>query len=232
MKEYNHGKSIQRISDVANMLTDFLYKMRRDGKSIITKQQTIEGKQYLLKGLRIEDIVRISSSIEHSPGAEEAIQTFREHGLVQTLYSDSLGPHITYQKLKLGMNSGKGVPPIIELPDRTETEYQDSHLDIPDAKLTGRVLPFKKVNEFFAYLQKLEIPLSDVAVIDDSGANIETLLKPVQESGGLAIGYNPTDAHREKFYRHSIPVLKSFDLRAFAEIVLDPRESVIAKYCE
>ena len=222
----------ENISDVANMLTDFLYKITKDGKSIITKQQTIEGKQYLLKGLTMEDIIRISSSIEYSPGAEEAIQGFREHGLVQTLYSDGLGPHITYQKRKLGMNSGKGVPPVIELPDGTETDYQDSHLDIPDAKLTGRVLPFKKAEEFFAYLESLGIPLSQVAVIDDSGANIETLLKPVQESGGIAIGYNPTDAHREKFYNHSIPVLKGLDLRSFAEIVLDPRESVIGKYCE
>ena len=232
IRKYNQGKPIRRISDVADMLADFLYRMTRKGKPIITKQQTIEAKQYLLKGLTMRDIAEISSSVEYNPGLEETVRAFREHGIAQTLFSDSLGPHITYQRRKLGMDAGKGVPPVIELPDGTETEYEDFHLDVPDAKLTGRVLPFKKAEEFFGYVKLRGIDLSRVAVIDDSAENIESLFKPVLEAGGIAIAYNPTDTHRKKLRESSIPILKGLDLRAFAEIVLNPNESVIGRYCE
>jgi len=224
-EEYNEGKGIASVGDVARMLTDFMYKM-----GIISKQQTIEGKQAILRGLTMKDIRKISEEIEYNPGLREAVETFRKEGLYQTLFSDGLGPHITYQRRKLGMDAGKGISPLIMLPGNEVVLYEDWHLAIDQATLTGSIEKMDKAKEFFKHVSKLGIPLSSVAVIDDSGSNVESLLLPVQREGGIAVGYNPTDAHRPKFEKASIPILKETNLEAFAEIVLNPKK--IGRYCE
>ncbi len=55
---------------------------------------------------------------------------------------------------------------------------------------------------------------------------------PVRDAGGLAVGFNVTDAHRQAFREASIPIIKGKDLTPFIEIVRDPREAVISRYCE
>lgn len=230
--EYNEGREIEAVGDLARMLTDFLYSMRKGDDSVITKKQTIEGKQLILGGLTMRDIRRISDSVEYSNGAEYAVSALSREGVHQTLFSDGLGPHITHQVSRLGMKKGKGVPPVIRLPDGSDVEYRDEHLEIDDAQLTGRVVPFDKAAEFFDYLAGRKYDMRNVAVIDDSGSNVKGLLRPVLEKGGIAIGYMPTDAHRPMFNEAGIPILKGDDLQGFYDIVMDPRESVIARNCE
>ena len=62
------------------------------------------------------------------------------------------------------------------------------------------------------------------------GVNIEHLLLPICQAGGIALGYNPTEVHRPIFRKYSIPILKGLDLRAFAEIIADRKK--ITEYCE
>jgi hypothetical protein len=233
---YNEGKSIQTVGDLARCLTDFLYKMKKGEVSVITKEQTIEGKQAILKGLTMKQIREISDSIEYTPGLEEAVRAFKKDGLYQTLFSDGLGPHITHQRRKLGLDAGMGIPAIITI-NGGEEHYNDLHLSMDDASLTGKVLTFYKATGFFSHIDSLrqnqKFPLENVAVIDDSGANVEILLLPVQKAGGIAIGFNPTEAHKPMFKKHSIPVLeqKERDLGPFIEIVQNPTEATIGKYC-
>jgi hypothetical protein len=60
--ENQTGKKVETVGYLADMLTDFLYKMKKvDGSaSVTTKQQTIEGKQAILKCLTIGDIQKLS----------------------------------------------------------------------------------------------------------------------------------------------------------------------------
>ena len=224
---------IRNVGDLAECLTDFLYSMKKPGidESIITKEQTKEGKQALLKGLSIAQIEEISEGIEYTQGFLEAVKAFKEDGIIQVLYSDGLGPHISYQIDKLGFDAGSGVPPIVELDGY---EHQYDHSFPPEAKLTGKIVDFDKIERFHNFREAYYggIPVEKVAVIDDSGSNVEKLHVPIRDAGGLALGFNVTDAHRPKFQKNSIPIIKGNSLEPFIEIVRDPREITIARYCE
>jgi hypothetical protein len=223
---------IRSVGDLAECLTDFLYSMKKPGKdeSVITKAQTKEGKQALLKGLSIVQIEDISEGIEYTPGLVEAVKAFKDDEIIQLLFSDGLGPHITYQIGKLGLDAGSGVPPIVEYNGK---EFQYDISSHPESKLTGKIADFDKIEKFHDYLNSyLKMPLENVAVIDDSGSNVEKLHVPVRDAGGLALGFNVTDAHRPKFQENSIPIIKGENLEPFIEIVRDPREVMIARYCE
>jgi hypothetical protein len=171
------------------------------------------------------------------------VANFKRNGTFQTLFSDGLAPHIDYQLGKLGIIIGDGIPPLIEIPttDIDDTDdsilianyatYRDHAGEVPtDAKLTGRIGKFNKIEKFFKYLEKVGMPMDRVAIIDDSGVNVEKLHRPVQEAGGIAIGFNVTDNHRPDFQKASIPIIKGTDLSPFYEIVRDP--SKINQYCE
>ena len=226
-KKYNDVGSIKNTDEVIKTLSVRLCQLK-NGK-VITREQKLEAFYSLLKGLTLENVIRISSSIDYNPGAREAIKMLGEE-VIQTLYTDDPWPCVDYQIRELGIISGKGAVPVLELPEGRRKEYNPSLLFRCDAKLTGEVKPLNKSQEFAKYLKRLGIDLKEVAAID-SPENMETLSR-VQEAGGVAIGYPNKDEDIEKFSRNSIPVLKDRDLRGFAEIVLDPRESVIGRYCE
>ena len=50
-RDYNDGKEIETVGDVARLLTDLFYKMER-----ISKAQIIEGKQFVLRGMTMREI--------------------------------------------------------------------------------------------------------------------------------------------------------------------------------
>lgn len=222
---------IKTVGDLANCLTAFLYSMNKPGsdESVITKSQTIKGKQAILRGLSIAQIVEISDGIEYTDGLGEAVETFRADGRIQTLFSDGLGPHVTHQIKKLGLDDGKGVPPVIGY-GNGKTVY--APYTPADAVLTGDIVEMDKIAEFRGYLECHGIPLEEVAVIDDSGSNVAKLHVPVRDAGGVAVGFNVTDAHRPTFDQNSIPVIKGDSLIPFIEIVRNPTEATLAQYCD
>lgn len=220
------NREIRSVKDIADCLSDFMYSYK-----ILDREQLVYTKNTVLAGLSIRNIKEICSSIPYSEGFSEAFDMFRMNKILQTLFSDTNGIIIDYHIRKLGFAAGKGVPPLIEV-DGREVVYSPAYFDVESAKLTGKMERFDKSKAFFDYLKEKNHPLNVVAVIDDSGANVESLLLPVKQAGGIAVGYNPTDAHRPTFQKYSVPILKGRHLRAFAEIVLDPRESTIGRYCE
>ncbi len=222
---------IQNVGNLADCLTDFLYNMKKEGShdSVLTKPQTIASKQAILKGLTIADIEKISEGIEYTDGLVDAVNGFKEDGRIQSLYSDGLGPHVTYQIRKLGLDEGKGIPPIVSHGGR---EFLYLPGVAPNATLTGKIGKMDKAIEFMDYAKGYKIPMENIAIIDDSGSNIANLHKPVRDGGGIALGFNVTEAHKSKFHEASIPILKGDNLEPFIEIVRDPREVTIAKYCD
>ena len=224
------GKNWFSYDDVKNWqcLTDFLYKMKKGDNSVISKEQTIEGKQSLLKGMTMKQIRDIADEIKYTDGLEDTIYNFKKDGIIQTAFSDGLAPFVLYKMKKLGMDYGEGVPTII-IHDELEFMFDGRFmLEIDDIKLTGEVDKFSKFDAFKKFIDGI-YPLSRVAMIDDSGANAKSM-KEVMENGGLAVAFNPSDTHRKDFNSLSIPILKGTDLRAFGEIVLDP--SKLKDYCE
>ncbi len=224
-------RRLESVADTADMLTDFLYQLKKGDKSVITKEQTIEGKQSLLAGLSIAEIEEISNNVIIDPGYTTGFQycvsSFEHNGFYQTMFSDGLGPFINRQIERLRLDAGGGIPPMLSY-NGQEFEYTPSAPK--EAKLTGRISKFNKTDAFFRHLKEKGFELNEVAVIDDSGSNVETLHVPVKNGGGVALGFNVTDAHRPNFQKYGIPILKGKDLVPFAEIVADPRK--INLYCE
>ncbi|MEM7815545.1 MAG: hypothetical protein QXN71_00310 [Candidatus Aenigmatarchaeota archaeon] len=226
--KYNDNKGIKTVGSLSKCLTDFFYKMKKNEKPVITRDQIIEGKQSLLRGMTIKDIIEIADSVDFSDGLVETIEDFRKRKIYQTAFSDGLGPFVCYLMKKNKMDYKGFVPAIMEIGGE-EKPFEEHMLDIKDAKLTGKTLKFDKASSFFKHIEKKGHPLNVIAAIDDSGANVETLLLPIQEGGGIAVGYNPTEEHKKIFYKFSIPVLKGTDLRLFGEIVRNPGK--IKDYC-
>jgi hypothetical protein len=222
---------IKSAKDLADLLTDFHYQMKRQAsdRPIITMKQLREGKQAILRGLTMKQIKEVADSIQYSPGLLEAIEAFRRSGLYQAAFSDGLAPFIIYHVKRTGLDYGEGAPTIVKLDDE-EMLFENWMLERDSIRLAGKAPEFDKAKKLFAHLKEQGYSLSDIAIIDDSGINIEPLLLPIHQAGGIALGYNPTEAHKPIFRKYTIPVLKSQDLRAFAEIVADRNK--VSEYCE
>lgn len=226
------NEPIKTVGDMARCLTDFLYRIKTDdGDSIITKEQTIKGKQSLLKDLSMRQIREIAGNVELTPGLRDAVNEFRATGMYQAAFSDGLGPFIAYIANREGMEYWGIVPAIVESGGEI-MPFDNSMIEMDGVFLTGRTEKFNKSDAFFNHMKDKGYPLSSIAAIDDSGANVETL-KAIQEEGGVAIGFNPTDAHEPKFREAGIPILKQTErsLEPFREIVLNPSEETIRNYC-
>jgi hypothetical protein len=213
---------IKSASDLAELLTDFHYEMSRQDsdRPVITMKQLREGKQAIVRGLTMKQIKEVAASIQYSPGLWEAIEAFRRSRLYQVAFSDGLAPFIIYHVQRMGLDYGEAAPTMVEL-DAEERLFEDWMLERDDIRLAGKTAEFDKARKLLTHLKAQGYSLSDVAIIDDSGVNIEPLLLPIHQAGGIALGYNPTEVHKPIFRKYSIPVLKSPDLRAFAEIVAD-----------
>ncbi|MBI2085236.1 MAG: hypothetical protein HYT71_01850 [Candidatus Aenigmarchaeota archaeon] len=209
---------IKTIEHLAQMLTEFYSISTKNGTSIINHEQVIEAKHSLLRGFTIEQIEQISSKMVYTKGFVECANIFKDNGIKQTMFSDGPNPHVLFQIKKLGFQSGGGVNHIVEY-DGKEVEY-DSNTP-KHAKLTGKIVPFDKAEAFFKYVSSQGCSLSEVAVIDDSAGNVESLLLPVHNAGGLAVGFNVTERHKPVFRKFGIPVIKGNDLSTFKEIVLN-----------
>ncbi len=222
---------IKRARDLADLLTDFHYEMTRQGsdRPIITMNQLREGKQAIIRGLTMAQIKAAADAIEYTPGLLETIENFRRSGVYQAAFSDAPAPFIIYHVKRLGLDYGQAAPTLVEV-NGEEVLFEDWMLQRDDIKLAGPSGGFDKKVILLSHLREKGHSLSQVAIIDDSALNIESLLLPIWQAGGIAIGYNPTEAHRPIFGKYSIPILKGRDLRAFAEIVADRNK--IAEYCE
>ena len=222
---------IKSATDLSELLTDLHYEMRRQDSDdpIIPMKQCREGKQAIVRGLTMKQIKEVAASIQYSPGLLEAIEAFKRSRLYQAAFSDGLAPFIIYHVQRLSLDYGEAAPTIVEL-DAEERLFENWMLERDDIKLAGKAAEFDKAKKLLTHLKEQGYPLSDVAIIDDSGINIEPLLLPIHQAGGIAIGYNPTEVHKPVFRKYSIPVLKSRDLRAFAEIVADRNK--LNEYCE
>jgi len=230
------GRPINSIGALADMLTDFLYKMKSTVYAGVSDQdaktRTIEGKQALLKGLTIGDVKRIADAVPYTDGLKEAIDGIYKSGIGQIGFSDGLGPFVAYHMRKQGVDVGGVVPAAVETAVGTEGWFDISTrylLDHDQTKLLGKTGPFKKSDAIFTHLSKNGYEPHQVTAIDDSGANVGTLAK-IRDNGGIAIGFKPTKDHMPQFEAAKIPVMKGTDLRPFAELVTDPRK--VREYCE
>jgi len=223
--------SIESAKDLSDLLRDFHFEMTMEGsdKPIITMNQLRAGGQAIIRGLTMAQIREAADSIEYSPGLLEAMATFRRHGLYQAAFSDAPAPFIIYYVKRLGLDYGEAAPTMVQVGDE-EMLFEQWMLQRDDIRLAGGTGDFDKATPVLAHLKEWGHALSGVAIIDDSAANIERLLLPIWQAGGIAIGYNPTEAHRPIFRKYSIPILRGLDLRAFAEIVAD--RGKIREYCE
>ena len=207
------------------MLTDFLYRMKREGTEelIFEEAAAIRTTQGLWKGMTLKEVREIAAEVQgqYTPGLRDAINEFRGD-IHQIAFSDGLAPFILYHTKWLGMEH-VGVPTAIV---ETDTETGALH----NMSLTGEAEPYDKAAEFMEYAGKIGVPLDRVAVIDDSSANVESMLLPVMQAGGLAVSFRPTDTHRKTFEKHKVPILHGNNLLRFMELVRNP--NMVGHYCE
>ncbi len=231
---YGKGANpMESYGNAAAMLTAFLYSMKKEGSDspILSKEDTIRTKQGLLKGMKISEIRRIAADVQeqYTQGLLDAIRGFRRD-YSQAAFSDGLGPFILYHTGWNGMeftgtipatikNPDKDLPRSISLTDFDQPAFLEGNFE--HMILTGKTELYNKAEDM---KRRFGHNLGQVAIIDDSGANVESMLVPVRDAGGIAVGFRPTDAHRPTFAKHGIPILKGEDLRAFLEVVRDPSE--------
>ncbi len=224
------------VGALAEMYTDLFYGMTDGGVSVvipkgtISKEQTIAGKQALLKGLTIGDVKRIADAVPYNPGLVEAIEALRASGVHQAGFSDGLGPFVAYKMIDQAIEIGGIVPANVRTIFDNEwfrEENAELMLNWNDVILLGKTKPFKKGPAIFEYITRKGYSVQRVATIDDSAANLDTL-KKVKDNGGIGVGYRVNDA--KAFQEAGVPVIKGEDLRAFGEIVKDRRK--IAEFCE
>jgi len=221
---------IESVGDLARCLTDFFYVLKRpEGNPVLTKKQVIKGKQSLLRGLTMTDVRGTADAVQLTTGFREAVHEFNENKVYQSAFSDGFGPFILYMAKKEGIEYCVAAPVLVTC-DGEEVLFDSSMLDIDAIVFTGKVGEFDKGEAFFEHIEEKGYHLENVAVIDDSSANIETL-KKVRDLGGISIAFDPNEGHEKEFREVGIPILKERDLRLFMEIVLDPARSKIGRYC-
>ncbi len=211
---------IKSIKELAECLTDFLYNMRKEnGTSIITKEQTMRTKQMLLAGLTMKDIREIADTVNYTKGLKDAVQQFKRKGIYQAAFSDGLAAFVSYKAMQLGINHWETVPTIVKKGE-TEMMFANEMVNEDSIKLTGKIVPFNKSEAMLNHMKKI-CKLSEIAIIDDSGANVE-MLRKIHEEGGIAIAFNPTDEHLKVFKKEKITILQQEerDIEAFTEIVM------------
>ena len=215
---YNWGKTESGLILPPDQFKDA--KARGDKvEPALSKDAVVRIKQNLLGGLTFADAKRIADELEFTEGFVDAIDSFRRGGLRQTLYSDAAGMVVDNLVKRFGLNSGGGVPPYVEIEGR-RVLYPGYDFTPDSATLTGDVEKFDKAMAFFDYLKREGIDLDQVAVIDDSGANVATLLKPVKDAGGLAVGFNVSKAYRPDFEKAGLEIVEGKSLKPFKELVL------------
>ncbi|MBL7160258.1 MAG: hypothetical protein ISS93_00190 [Candidatus Aenigmarchaeota archaeon] len=222
---------IQSVGDLADCLTALYHDIKNpDGKRVLEKSQTVEAKQSLLRGMTMEQVRDIADGVELTPGLQKAIEEFNKSGVRQVAFSDGFGPFVSYVARREGMGYWGVVPAIVKA-DGKETIFTNEMID-SDVVMTGKAEPYIKADAFFALSERRGYKPSDLAAIDDSETNIPTL-KRIQEGGGVAIGFNPSESGAPKFRQAGIPILQQEErtLEPFIEIVLDPTDATIGKYC-
>ena len=233
------GNAMATVADLAMCLTDFFYRMKKPGSSepVITKEQIVAGKQHLLKGMNMREVIDIAEKTPLTQGLFGAVEVFDSASLHQAAFSDGLYPFVVYICRAVGIDYVEGVPCYVCTPDSgqavNEMLFTPEMVKNDKIVLAGKVGKFDKAWALFEHMKSLGYDPRSLAVIDDSASSINTIFRPIRDAGGIAIGFNPTEEHMPAFKAASIPVLKQEkpDLEPFKDIVMDPRDTVIGKYC-
>jgi len=244
--QYNNGKPISTIGELATSLTDLRHKLHVFPSS----EQTIYTKNAILSGLTLKRIKEIADRLPYNSGCKESIETISKKDINQFLFSNSNWALVDAVAKKFGFEYSEGATPKIhfwyeyydpeKVPELLEEWYSPKFFNYKcdpqygeiTITLTGEIKPFDKKKRVFKFLKKNKIDPKKIIAIDDTEIN---MLKELRDSGATVIGfYNPNDRDMKekdlkKMQDLSIPVLR--DLKYFAEIVLDPREAVIGRYC-
>ncbi len=152
------GRRLERISDLADFLTDCLYELSgADGDSLLSKPQVMTAKQRLLRGLTVAQIYKTVRETPLTQGITGLIEKYRKQGRRQIILSDTLEIAVRYQAERLGMTAGFGVQAVLNLDDGDGVDCPLSPLEERDspwplkACLTGKVLPFSKAQKLWTY---------------------------------------------------------------------------------
>ncbi|TKJ32913.1 MAG: hypothetical protein CEE38_22080 [Planctomycetes bacterium B3_Pla] len=220
----SENRQIAQISDLADFLTASLYDMSGpDGTSLLNKSEVVEQKQKLLRGLSVADIYGAMEEIPLTKGIDEVVERCQSRNISQIIISDTLDIAVRWQVNRLGMTAGFGVPAVLDFEDiqlEQETTQEQAAPWLPEARLSGKVLPFNKAGCLWTFCNKNGVRLSDVAVVDDSAANIEALFRPILEAHGLAIAFGPSAKDEEAFLSIGIPVVHREDAAILDEMLM------------
>jgi hypothetical protein len=188
----------------------------------------------LLEGTTIREVRDIIERYDdYTPGFKKAIS---DSSYWHTLFSDSIAPIIDAHVEKLGLRIGQGVP--VHITNSHDQQFYHGRYNIEyietllDFWISGKNEKFDKAGKFFEFLGEYDFDRDEVLVVDDSGNNLDTLHKPVQEGGGIAIAFNPrSDKHYAMFKEAGIPILDQEEpnLEPIIEIARDPK--AISRYC-
>ncbi len=221
--ETEQGTKIDSAGKLGAALTDFRHKY-----GLFTSKHTKYTKNAILKGISMKDINEIMENIPLNNGFENTVRGFREDEKQQIIFSNASYPIAVVFQKKYGMDYAEGIPVWVRDKEQEYIYTPEMHGN-PDIVLAGRLVDerWDKLQPFLNYIKEENLPLVNIAAIDDDHFRI---LERVQQGGGIAVGYKVKKKYRQEFEKRSIPVLKGDDLRAFGEIVNNPKE--MWRYCK
>lgn len=129
----------------------------------------------LWKGRTLEEVMKVAKATQLTPGAEEAIQTLKDHGLKTAILSGGLDVMANYIGRRVG----------IDYVLTNTLHHEDGIITGEVDNLVawgGKADVVHQINEYF------DIPLEKTAFVGD-GRNDMSVFKVV----GLSIAYNPED---------------------------------------
>lgn len=226
-ENYNNGP-ITTIGELATCLTDLRHKL----KVFPSSAQTIYTKNAILNGLTLKRIKEIADELPYNPGCEECIDEIHEDDFAQYLFSNSNWALIDAVARKFGFAYNEGAVPWLKATEEASIQYTPGLYGGNDV-LDGEIDKYNKKERVLPYLENEKINPEDVVAIDDTEID---MLNELRKKGATVIGFfniNDRDMKErdlDKMNELGIPVLFN-GLHNFAEIVMNPNERTIGKYC-
>jgi hypothetical protein len=225
-EEYNGGKRIATIGELAACLTDMRHKL----KVFPGADQTIYTKNAILEGLTMQRIKEIAEELPYNPGVEDAVQRFHGTSIAQYLFSNSNAALVDAvgRKFHFEYKYNEAASPEVRL-SHGVTDYFNGFYGRPDVTLTGRMNDYNKSERVIGYFDAIVgcsgFDYREFYAIDDTEIG---MLLALRERGANVFGfYNPDDTDMkprdlDEMKANGIPVIEG-DVTGFADAVLRGR---------
>ncbi|MCD6591355.1 MAG: hypothetical protein J7K72_05280 [Candidatus Aenigmarchaeota archaeon] len=220
--EKRNLKKLENLGQLGAFITDLRHVYVKDEEKF-GRKDTVRWKNAILQGLEIGKLVDImKNKAKRTPGLKEAVEEAKENEYIITIFSNSIQPVIDVSVKMNNIDYGKANGVWIEEPEGMKRPYIPLlDLESYECKLTGEVIKIKNNKLIKEFLEKNNIGLNNVIVVDDTTKDEIGL--EIMKEGGIYLGFCPpgglySQEYAEEFRRKNIPVITEDNLGIVGEV--------------